>query len=77
MINSKQRYNPNALGNAIVSDDGKIDFFLLQNCLKTGVFQQVPLFAYLSKRLQLWYVHFVLNLGWLMIYWKKDIYMFV
>ena len=29
MINSKQRYNPNALGNAIVSGDGKIDFFSL------------------------------------------------
>ena len=54
MINSKQRYNPNALGNTIVLGDGKIDFFsLLQNNLKTGVFQQVPLFACLSKRLQL------------------------
>ena len=50
MINNKQRYNPNALGNAIVSDDGKIDFFsLLQNGLKTGVIQQDPLFAYLSN----------------------------
>ena len=28
MINSKQWYNPNVLGNAIVSGDGKIDFFL-------------------------------------------------
>ena len=28
MINTKQWYNPNALGNAIVSGDGKIDFFL-------------------------------------------------
>ena len=30
-----------------------IFFSLLQNGLKTGVFQQVPLFAYLSKHLQL------------------------
>ena len=30
-----------------------IFFSLLQNGLKTSVFQQVPLFAYLSKRLQL------------------------
>ena len=28
MIKSKQRYNPNALGNAVVSGDDKIDFFL-------------------------------------------------
>ena len=28
MINSKQQYNPNALENAIVSGNGKIDFFL-------------------------------------------------
>ena len=28
MVNSKQRYNPNALGNAIISGNGKIDFFL-------------------------------------------------
>ena len=28
-MSSKQRYNPNALGNAIVLDDGKIDFFLV------------------------------------------------
>ena len=27
MINNKQLYNPYALGNAIVSGDGKIDFF--------------------------------------------------
>ena len=54
MIISKQRYNPNALENAIISSDGKIDFFfLLQNGLKNGVFQQVLFFTYLGKHLQL------------------------
>ena len=54
MINSKQKYNPNALGNAIVSSDGKIDFFLsLAKWLENWCFSDISLFAYLSKRLQL------------------------
>ena len=50
MINSKQRYNPNALGNAIISGDGKIDFFSFAKWLENWRFSAGSTFC-LSKQI--------------------------
>ena len=53
MINRKQRYNPNALGNAIVSGDDKIDLFLsLATLLENWRFSAGST-VYLSKQTSL------------------------